>query len=98
VGGRAPGRHARRREQGSVVIDNTNASVEERAPLIAAAREAGVGIRCVWVDTPLQACLERNEARQGGARVPLVGLYATLGRFVPPSAEEGFDRVDEVRP
>jgi hypothetical protein len=52
----------------------------------------------VWVDTPLRACFERNEARQGGARVPLVGLYATLGRFVPSSAEEGFDRVDEVRP
>ena len=79
-------------------MDNTNPSPAERAPLVAAAREAGVGVRCVWVDTPPALCLERNEARQGRARVPLVGLSATLGRFVPPSAEEGFDRVDVVRP
>src|SRR3954454_16393585 len=65
----------------SVVVDNTNPSPAERAPLIAAARQAGVGVRCVWVDTPPALCLERNEARQGRARVPLVGLYATLGRF-----------------
>jgi predicted kinase len=82
----------------SVVVDNTNASVEERAALIAAARGASVAVRCVWVDTPLPVCLERNGARQGGARVPLVGLYATAGRFVAPSVQEGFDRVDVVRP
>lgn len=82
----------------SVVVDNANPSPEERAPLIAAAREAGVAVRCVWVDTPLDTCRERNEARQGRARVPLVGLHATASRFVAPSAEEGFDRVDVVRP
>jgi predicted kinase len=82
----------------SVVVDNTAPSAEERAPLIAAARAAGVSVRCIWVDTPLELCLERNEARQGRARVPLVGLYATRGRFVPPTVAEGFDRVDVVRP
>ena len=45
-----------------------------------------------------QACPERNEARQGGARVPLVGLCAARGRFVAPGAAEGFDRGDVVRP
>jgi predicted kinase len=103
--------HARRREarqrrvvvellaEGrSVVVDNTNPSVEERAPLVAAARHAGVTVRCVWVDTPMQICLERNDARQGRARVPPAGVFATRGRFVPPSLEEGFDRVDVVRP
>jgi predicted kinase len=82
----------------SVVVDNTNPSPQERAPLIAAAREAGAAVRCVWVDTPLPTCRERNEARQGRARVPPVGLHATASRFVPPSVEEGFDRVDVVRP
>jgi predicted kinase len=82
----------------SVVVDNTNPSVEERAPLIAAAREAGVPVRCVWLDTPPELSFARNEARQGPERVPLVGLHATRGRFVPPSVAEGFDRVDVVRP
>jgi hypothetical protein len=29
--------------------------------------------------------------------VPLVGVQATRARLTPPSAEEGFDRVDVVR-
>ena len=82
----------------SVVVDNTNASVAERAPLVAAARVAGVPVRAVWVDTPVEICLARNDAREGRARVPLVGVYATLGRLVPPSVAEGFDRVDVVPP
>ncbi|MFD2094341.1 AAA family ATPase [Blastococcus deserti] len=80
-----------------VVVDNTNPAPEDRAALIAAAREAGVPARAVWVDTPPELCLARNEAREGRARVPLVGMYATRARFVPPSTAEGFDRVDVVR-
>jgi predicted kinase len=81
----------------SVVVDNTNPAPEDRAPLIAAAHEAGVPVRAVWVDTPAATCLARNEARQGRARVPLVGVFATRARFVPPTTAEGFDRVDVVR-
>jgi predicted kinase len=81
----------------SVVVDNTNPGAEERAPLVAAARAAGVPVRAVWIDTPPETCLERNAAREGRARVPLVGVHATLRRLVPPSLEEGFDRVDVVR-
>jgi predicted kinase len=82
----------------SVVVDNTNPSVAERAPLVAAARAAGAPARCVWVDTPWETCLARNEAREGRAKVPLVGLLATRGRFEPPSRGEGFDSVETVRP
>ncbi|TFV51746.1 ATP-binding protein [Blastococcus sp. TF02A-35] len=82
----------------SVVVDNTNASAEERAPLVAAARAAGVPVRAVWLDTPPEVSLARNEAREGAARVPPVGVFATRARFVPPSVAEGFDRVDVVRP
>ena len=82
----------------SVVVDNTDPAPEDRAPLIAAAREAGVPVRAVWLDTPAEVCLARNDARTGRARVPLVGFFATRARLVPPSMEEGFDRVDVVRP
>jgi predicted kinase len=81
----------------SVVVDNTSPAPEDRAPLIAAARAAGVPVRAVWFDTPVETCLERNAAREGRARVPLVGVFATLRRLVPPSRDEGFDRVDVVR-
>jgi predicted kinase len=79
-----------------VVVDNTNPGPEERAPLVAAARAAGVPVRAVWLDTPWEVALARNERREGHARVPLVGMLATRARFVPPSAAEGFDRVDVV--
>jgi predicted kinase len=81
----------------SVVVDNTNPSATERAPLVAAGRAAGVPVRAVWVDTPLEICLARNAARPEAGRVPLVGVHAALGRFEPPIPEEGFARVDVVR-
>ncbi|MGY1741863.1 MULTISPECIES: AAA family ATPase [unclassified Blastococcus] len=80
----------------SVVVDNTNPSPAERAPLVAAARAAGVPVRAVWVDTPEEVARGRNAAREGRARVPEVGLAATRARFSPPTAAEGFDRVDVV--
>jgi predicted kinase len=80
----------------SVVVDNTNPAVADREPLIAAARTAGAAVRAVWVDTPPATCRERNDARDGRARVPLVGLLATASRLVPPTTAEGFERVDVV--
>jgi predicted kinase len=80
----------------SVVVENTNPAPDDRAPLIAAARDAGVPVRAVWVDTPPDICRARNDARDGRARVPLVGLLATRGRFAPPDRAEGFDRIDVV--
>ena len=81
----------------SVVVDNTSPAPADRAPLVAAARATGVPVRAVWLDTPFDTCLERNDARAGRARVPLVGVLATRKRLVPPSLEEGFHRVDVVR-
>jgi predicted kinase len=80
----------------SVVVDNTNPATEDREPLVAAARAAGAAVRAVWVDTPLEVCLERNDRREGRARVPLVGVFATARRLVPPTTAEGFDRVELV--
>jgi predicted kinase len=82
----------------SVVVDNTNAAAVDRAPLVAAGRKAAVRVRAVWIDAPPEVCAERNALREGRARVPLVGILATRGRFEPPSLDEGFDRVDVVRP
>jgi aryl-alcohol dehydrogenase-like predicted oxidoreductase/predicted kinase len=37
-----------------IVLDNTYASRASRAPAIAAARRAGIAIRCVWLSTPVE--------------------------------------------
>jgi predicted kinase len=81
----------------SVVVDNTNPSPQERAPLIALAHAHGATARAVYLDVPLRVCLARNAARSGRARVPVAGVLAARKRLVPPSAEEGFDRIDVVR-
>jgi predicted kinase len=101
--------HARRRDQRqlrvveehlaagrSVVVDNTNASVERRAALLALAHRLGVPARAVFVDTPFEVCARRNQARTGRARVPEVGLRAFAAILQPPTVEEGFTRVDTV--
>jgi predicted kinase len=80
----------------SVVVDNTNPSPAERAPLVAAARRHGADALAVFVDTPVAECARRNDARAGRARIPLVGLYGTAKRLVPPTEAEGFDRVEIV--
>jgi predicted kinase len=80
----------------AVVVDNTSPSPAERAPLVQAARAAGVPVRAVFLDVPVDTCRARNDRRQGRARVPLVGLYAAAGRLVAPSTAEGFERVDVV--
>jgi predicted kinase len=80
----------------SVVVDNTNASVERRAGLVALAHRLGVPVRAVFVQTPLEVCEQRNARRMGRSRVPDVGLRATAEILVPPTVAEGFARVEVV--
>lgn len=83
----------------SVVIDNTNASPEERAPILVAAREYGAKTAVYIFPAKVEACRERNAKREGKACIPVVGIYATAKRMRFPTAEEGFDeryRVDLI--
>ena len=45
----------------------------------------------------MAACLERNQARAGRARVPDVAILATARKLERPRAEEGFDQLYTVR-
>ena len=81
----------------SVVVDNTNPRREDRAGVLALAAERGVPVRAVFLDVPLEVCRARNDAREGRARVPEVGLLRVRGELEPPSPAEGFARVEVVR-
>ena len=80
----------------SVVVDNTHASLEERAPLIELARQRGLKVRVVFLDTPMEVCDERNAGRTERERVPDVGLYSTRKKFVRPRIEEGMDEIEVI--
>ena len=80
----------------SVVVDNTNASVEVRAPLIALARTHGATVVGYYFATDAASALRRNRTRQGRERVPDVAIFAIRKRLEPPSVDEGFDGLFSV--
>ncbi len=81
----------------SVVVDNTNPTVGDRAPLIRQGREFGTRIVGYSFESDPHEALARNARREGKARVPDVAIYATAKRLVLPSPEEGFDELSCVR-
>jgi predicted kinase len=78
----------------SVVVDNVNATVADRAALIAAGRRRGAIITGYVLGTEVRACVERNRDRPG--HVPEVAIFAAAKRFQPPTRAEGFDRLRRV--
>lgn len=99
-------RPARRQEQliedslssgRSVVVDNTNASVAVRAPLIEIARAHEAQVTGYYFATEAADALRRNRTREGRDRVPDVAIFAVRKRLEPPSFAEGFDRLFIVR-
>jgi predicted kinase len=80
----------------SVVVDNTNPAVEDRAPLIALGREYSARVLGYHFKSTWEQSMERNSRRTGRAQVPYVALASTSKRFVAPILSEGFDELYEV--
>src|SRR5262245_49784042 len=60
----------------SVVVDNTNPTAADRAPIIVQAHAHGAIAIGYYLAAPLALCLERNRRRTGKQHVPDVALYA----------------------
>ena len=80
----------------SVVVDNTNPSAAERAPLIAIAREHQARVVGYFFDVTTRAAVARNATRTGGAKVPNVAIFTVAKRLEPPTYAEGFDQLYRV--
>lgn len=81
----------------SVAVDNTNATPQLRAPLIALGKQYGATITGYSFAADVSGCLARNRGREGRARVPDVAIFATRKILVPPTPAEGFDALYVVR-
>ena len=81
----------------SVVVDNTNPTVEGRVPLIALGHTYGAEIIGYYFESEVSECVERNKQRVGKARVPDVAIYVTAKKLVRPTYAEGFDKLYGVR-
>jgi predicted kinase len=76
-------------------VDATHLTVAERAPYVTIARAYGCDLEAVFFDVPVEVCQERNRRRH--RVVPEEAIEAMRAKLVPPSAEEGFDRITMVR-
>jgi predicted kinase len=81
----------------SVVVDNTNPTIEDRKELINLGHLYAAEITGYFFAVQLKQCLERNRAREGKARVPDVAIFATLKKLIRPSYAEGFTKLFYVR-
>lgn len=80
----------------SVVVDNTNPRVVDRASIIAIARRFGADVAGYFFPTEAAVALRRNRARQGRDRVPDVAIFVAKKRLEPPAYGEGFDELFTV--
>lgn len=76
-------------------IDATNLIRRDRKPFLDLATAHGYVAEAIWFDVPLDICKQRNASRP--RVVPERALDLMAARFVPPSIEEGFSRVEVVR-
>lgn len=81
----------------SVVVDNTNPTVEARRELIDLGLRFGATITGYFFESLVPDCLERNRQRTGKARVPDGAILAFAKLLQPPTGEEAFDRLYFVR-
>ncbi|WP_425617455.1 AAA family ATPase [Anatilimnocola sp. NA78] len=79
------------------VIDNTNPSVNDRAPLISASRAWGFMIHGCYFQSRVADCLQRNAMRSGDERVPDVAILSKAKQLQLPEWTEGFERLSYVR-
>ena len=79
--------------QQRLVIDNTNPTKEERAKYIQKLKQRGFKIIAIYFETTLKTALERNELREGKAKVAKVGVLATYKKMELPMYKEGFDEI-----
>ncbi len=71
--------------QQSVVVDNTNPTVEDRQPLIQLGHFYGAKIVGYYFEATVRQCIERNKQREGKAKVPDVAIYVTAKKTGTPN-------------
>lgn len=81
--------------QSKMVIDNTNVSSKERKKYIDLARQNKYKILAYYFESDIKTCLERNKNRKDF--INEIGIKAKFKELEPPSLEEGFDKIVQVK-
>ena len=89
----------------SVVVDNTNASVETRAHWIKLARDFKIPIRCIRFTAPTRLCEHNDAVRalnsqdtnpENRTMLPGIAFKSYMQRFQPPTLAEGFQDLTDI--
>lgn len=79
------------------IIDNTNASIEERVRYFHFAKAANYPVVGLYFRSCIDESLPRNAERSQDQQVPEVAIFATVAKLQIPSFEEGFDALFYIR-
>ena len=75
----------------SFAVDNTNPTQEDRKKYIVAAKQYGYRVVGYYFQSCVKECMERNERREGKAKVSRCAVAATFKKLELPDYREGFD-------
>lgn len=78
------------------VVDNTNATVVDRARYLLPLRNAGFRVIGMEFIVPVDEALQRNSGREGKRRIPENAIRATKRRLEPLGYQEGFNQILHV--
>lgn len=81
----------------NIIIDNTNPTVSDRKKYIEAGKASQYNIIGYFMQSRLQECIERNDARQGKEKIPAIAIACTSNKLEMPGYEEGFDELYFVK-
>ncbi len=85
----------------SVVIDNTNLTIDTRKVFIELANKYGIKCRCLIFNTPLEICIHnsyfRNYTTDGKNKIIPKMVYNMMKKkYVKPLLSEGFYEINEI--
>lgn len=76
-----------------VVADATHLNAASRNKLISLIKAPVDEINVIWIKTPLEIALERNEGRTGRTYVPKSVIRRMFYQMEEPTFEEGFNKI-----
>ena len=76
-------------------VDATHLTPWERKPYVKLAQRHGCEIEALFFDVPVETCIARNQGRD--RVVPEEAIRTMAHLLVPPTIEEGFTRVLNLR-
>jgi predicted kinase len=76
-------------------VDATHLTPWERKPYVRLAQRHGCTLEALFFDVPVETCIARNQTRDRVVPEPAIRKMAR--RLVPPSKEEGFTRVRNIK-